>query len=70
MAKTATQTPDRPGEISADSIYTLDEIELRLGLGQAAMRTARRAGLKVRKIGRRRYVLGKDLLAYVETTTK
>ena len=65
----ATNASERPGEIAADSMYTLEEIQKRLGLGQAAMRTARRAGLKVRRIGRRGYVLGKDLLAYVESAT-
>ena len=55
------------GHISADSLYTLDEIKRRLGLGAHAMRQARRKGLAVRRIGRRGYVLGKDLLAYVES---
>ena len=70
MAKTATlDRADAPGVVSADCLYTLDEVRDRLKLGQAAMRQARRAGLKVRKIGRRRYVLGRDLLAFVETAT-
>ena len=59
----------RPGVISADSLYTLGEVRERLKLGEAAMRQARRAGLKVRTIGRRRYVLGKDLLDFVESCT-
>ena len=70
MAKNATlDRPDAPGVITADAVYTLDEIRERMKLGQAAMRQARRAGLKVRKIGRRRYVLGRDILAYVEAAT-
>ncbi len=52
------------GEISADGMYTLSEIRVRLGLGTYALREARRRGLPVRKIGRRCYVLGKDLLDY------
>ena len=55
-----------PGEISADRLYTLQEIENRLGLGRAAMRTARRQGLRVRRIGRRGYVLGRDMIDYVD----
>ncbi len=54
------------GEIKADSLYTLDEIRARLGLGLAALRTARRRGLTVRRIGRRGYLLGRDVMAYVE----
>ena len=57
---------ERPGEVRADALYTLDEIRHRLGLGQAALRMARRAGLPVRTIGRRRFVLGKDLIQFVE----
>jgi len=57
---------DAPGIVTADALYTLAEIQERLKLGQAAMRQARRAGLRVRKIGRRRYVLGRDVLEYVD----
>lgn len=56
--------PDVAGEISADSMYTLSEIRARLGLGTYALREARRRGLPVRKIGRRSYVLGKDILNF------
>ncbi len=54
------------GEIRSDCVYTLDEAKARTGLGAAALRTARRQGLKVRKIGRRAYVLGRDIMAYIE----
>jgi len=56
--------PDVSGEIHADGMYTLAEIRARLGLGTYALREARRHGLPVRKIGRRSYVLGKDILNY------
>ena len=52
------------GEIHADAMYTLAEIRARLGLGTYALREARRHGLPVRKIGRRSYILGKDILAF------
>ena len=55
------------GEISADKLYTLAAIKWRLGLGAAALRTARRAGLRVRRIGRRGYVLGRDLIDYIDS---
>ncbi len=63
-----TAVADRPGLIDAGSLYTLPEIKARLGLGKAALRTARRRGLVVRKIGRKGYVLGKDVMTYIERT--
>ena len=51
-------TGDGHGEIRADTLYALPTFMLKSGLGQAAMRTARRNGLRVRRIGRRAYVLG------------
>jgi hypothetical protein len=58
------------GRITADSVYTLAEIQQRLGLGVHAIRMARRAGLPERYIGRRGFVLGKDLIAYIESSAK
>lgn len=58
------------GIISADSLYTLAEIQERLKLGPHALRMARRAGLKVRRIGRRGYVLGKDIISFIEASGK
>jgi len=57
---------DDLGEIRGDSVYTLDEIKKRLGLGIAAMRSARRQGLRVRRVGRRAFVLGRDVVAFLE----
>ncbi len=56
------------GRITADAMYTLGEISQRMKLGTHALRMARRAGLPVRYIGRRGFVLGKDLIAYVEAS--
>jgi hypothetical protein len=50
--------------VRADEIYPLPEFRRRLGLGAAAMRTARRQGLRVRQLGRTRYVLGRDALEF------
>ena len=69
MSKT-TSEESPPGVIVADAVYTLGEAQRRLRLGQHAMRQARRAGLKVRRIGRRGYVLGGDILAFVESAGK
>jgi len=70
MAKVALPRPEAPGHVTADSLYTLAKIQDRLKLGQHALRQARRAGLRIRRIGRRGYVLGRDILAFVESTGK
>lgn len=59
-------TGEAAGQISADVLYTLPELKQRLGLGDFAMRQARQAGLPVRKIGRRRYVLGSDVVTWLK----
>ncbi len=56
--------PKPPGEITADGMYTIAEIRNRLGLGTYALRKARQNGLPIRKIGRRNYILGKDILEF------
>ena len=40
MANATPNHPTAPGIVSADCLYTLDEIHERLKLGQAAMRQA------------------------------
>jgi len=70
MAGPPNSRPEAPGLVSANSLYTLAEIQPRLRLGPQALRRARRAGLKVRRIGRRAYVLGRDLMQFVESTSE
>jgi hypothetical protein len=60
----------KSGEIYADAIYTLDEINARLGLGKSALRTARREGLVVKRIGRRGYVLGSDVIDWFQRSAR
>lgn len=59
-----------PGFIEADCLYTQSEVQARLKLGDAAIRSARKNGLKVGKIGSRNYILGKDLLDHFEASSK
>ena len=54
-----------PGAIIPDAIYRLDEAKARMGWRHAAFRAAVRAGLKVYRSGKRIYVLGTDLIAFV-----
>lgn len=56
------------GAIQAEAIYPLSEFQRLSGLGEAAMRKARRMGLMVTSIGRRRYVRGKDFYEFIERT--
>jgi len=56
--------------IVADAVYRLDEIQNRLKLGQHALRQARRAGLRIRRIGRRGYVLGRDVMEFMDRETR
>jgi hypothetical protein len=54
-----------PGAIVPDAIYRLDEVKARMGWRDAAFRAAARAGLKTHRSGKRIYVLGSDLIAFV-----
>jgi len=58
------------GVINAQEVYTLDEAKARLGLADWAFRKAQRAGLVTHKIGRRKYVRGSDILAFLEQQAK
>ena len=55
-----------PGVIEPQMLYTLDEVKARTGFGDAAMRTARRAGLRVVYCNKRGFVKGADMIDYIE----
>ena len=61
---------EKPGLITSDSLYTLEELSARLRLGKAALRQARRKGLKIKRIGRRAYVLGRDVIEWFEKSAE
>ena len=54
-----------PGAIAPECLYRLDEAAARMGWGGHALRQARRRGLKIHRCGKRGYVAGADLLAFV-----
>lgn len=56
---------DQGVEIRPDVAYDLQALKAR-GLGTAAVRAARRSGLKVRRCGRRSFVLGSDLIDHIK----
>ena len=57
--------PRAVGAIVPDAIYRLDEVKARMGWRDAAFRAAVQAGLKTHRSGKRLYVLGSDLIAFV-----
>lgn len=66
MEATAKQ-PEALGPIQQGAIYPLPVFQRLLGLNADAMRKARRAGLKTRKWGRRKIVIGDEALAFART---
>ena len=57
---------ETPGVIRADESYTVAEFKRRSGLGDYAFREARRAGLRIVSVGKKRFVLGGDWLVFLE----
>lgn len=65
----APATKERPalGPISVDESYPLPVFQQLTGLSVWALRIARRKGLRVRKVGNRKFVSGADWAAFLET---
>jgi hypothetical protein len=56
------------GFLRPEELYTLDEIKRRLHIGDAALRSARRAGLTVHYRHGRGFVLGRDWIKYIRSS--
>lgn len=54
------------GSVRSDEVLTIGALETRFGWGVHALRSARRNGLKVRRVGKRSFVLGADVLQFIE----
>jgi hypothetical protein len=65
MTNPADHTKNPPGLIDRDAAYTLSEFQQRFSLGKAAWRTARAEGLPVRGVGRRKFILGADVISWL-----
>jgi len=63
--KSTKYIPAVPGAILHDALYTIQEAAARLGWGGHAFRAARKNGLKVHRCGKRGYVTGADLMAFI-----
>lgn len=59
-----TETND--GIIRENEAYPLPVFRRLTGMGTVALRRAQRRGLVVRRVGLRKYVLGRDWLAHLE----
>lgn len=57
--------PAAPGVIRADEAYRLDEFKRRMGMNDDAMRKAKRQGLRPRKSGRRKFIIGDEAIEYL-----
>ena len=57
--------PPVPGAIFPDAIYRADELKARMGWKDAAFRAACRNGLRVHRVGKRAYIAGADLAAFI-----
>ena len=53
------------GIIAPDELYTLSAFTRRLGIRQATVRAARRAGLRVYYVHKHAYIHGRDWIDYV-----
>jgi hypothetical protein len=59
-------TPQEPdGVINPEELYTLEAFKRRLGVRDATLRTARRAGLRVYYVHKHAYIYGRDWIDYV-----
>lgn len=54
-----------PSFIDPGHLYTLADVKARLGWRDAAFRAAVRAGLKTHRSGKRVFVLGSDVVAFL-----
>jgi hypothetical protein len=62
-----TTAPSTLGPVSFDETYDLGTFKRLSGLSDWALRMARRKGLKIRKVGKRKYVVGRDWAEFLTT---
>ena len=61
----ATSDDSATGVINPDELYTLKAFTRRLGIREATVRSARRAGLQVYYVHKHAYIYGRDWIDYV-----
>ena len=58
------------GPIEPDVVYPLDDLKGRSGMGNTALRTARRTGLKIMYAGGRAYCKGSAFIEWLEANSR
>lgn len=58
------------GQIEPQTLYSLEEFKQVSGMGNWALREARKAGLKMLKIGNRKYVKGQSFIDFLESVNE
>ena len=58
------------GVIIPDRLYTFEAFQRTTGVGRAGLSEAKKQGLEVRYFGRKGYVLGADIIAFIKTNGK
>ena len=58
------------GVINPEELYTLDAFKRRLGVREATLRAARRAGLQVYYVHKHAYIYGRDWIDYVRNSER
>lgn len=66
MSKKNFERQLRPGAIAKEALYSLDEVKLRLGIGDATLRKARREGLPVYRFGKCGFISGSELIDFLK----
>lgn len=56
----------KPGALTADAIYTLDEVKARMRMSDSGLRQMRRNGLKVHRVGKRGLIVGREFIEFVQ----
>lgn len=56
------------GVINPEELYTLKAFTRRLGIREATLRSARRAGLRVYYVHKHGYIYGRDWIDYVRSS--
>lgn len=65
---TNTNPKRQPSEpIQAGAVYRLSELQRRMGIERDALRSAKKKGLRIRKLGTKKYVLGDDFIEFMES---
>ena len=61
----AQRSDSAAGIVLPHAVYRLDEAKARLGWRDAAFRAAVRAGLTIHRSGKRVFIVGSDLIAFI-----